>query len=149
MTGSIDPGPATVCTGLAVIPDRDRAVVVLPENVALAVAVEVAGADDMPAAGIPVAIVCPVTPLSQIATRPSLFSQRMSPLPLPSKSPMPSRCQLAGTEEATVDAPAGLPALPDRHCTAAAVLQQQVGMPVAVVIEVEVEGAWIVSEQVV
>ncbi len=42
------------------IPDRDRAVVVLPENVALAVAVEVAGADDMPAAGIPVAIVCPV-----------------------------------------------------------------------------------------
>src|SRR5260221_151576 len=33
--------------GQAVIPDRDRAVIVLPENVALMVAVEVAGVDNM------------------------------------------------------------------------------------------------------
>src|ERR1700694_1928351 len=35
---------------LAVIPDRDRAVVVLPEDVGVAVAIEVAGAGNMPAA---------------------------------------------------------------------------------------------------
>src|SRR5258707_677344 len=37
--------------GLTVVPDPDRAVVVLPENVAGAVAVEVATPGNMPAAG--------------------------------------------------------------------------------------------------
>src|SRR5258708_6816508 len=36
--------------GLPIIPDRKRAVVVLPENVALAVAVEISGTGNMPAA---------------------------------------------------------------------------------------------------
>src|SRR5258708_12336394 len=37
--------------GLTVVPDPDRAIIVLPENVAVAVAVEVATPGNMPAAG--------------------------------------------------------------------------------------------------
>src|SRR5664279_5338588 len=47
--------------------------------------------------------VCPITPLSQIATMPESLCQRMSLLWLPSKSPTPAICQLLGTEVAIVD----------------------------------------------
>ena len=45
-------------SGLAVVPNADRAVVVLPEDVGVAVAIEVAGAGDMPVAGHRASDVC-------------------------------------------------------------------------------------------
>ena len=73
------------------------AIVVLPEDVGLAVAVEVAGRLDVPSgAGIgpTAARVATVVPfISQIAAWPLSFCHRMSALPSPLKSPAPLTCQ--------------------------------------------------------
>ena len=80
-------------------PDRGRAVVVLPQDVGLAVAVEVAGRLDLPArprieraGGAAGQLVEPS--ISQIAGVPSSCCHRMSDLPSPLKSPVPLTCQL-------------------------------------------------------
>ena len=79
-------------------PDRGLAVVVLPEDVGLAVAVEVAGIDHVPVGarvGTDGRAGDTLVPfISQIAAWPLSFCQRMSSLPSPLKSPAPSTCQL-------------------------------------------------------
>jgi hypothetical protein len=63
------------------MPDSTAAVGVLPENIALAVAVEIAPLPDAPAGAGPINPAPPVMPVpftSQTALLPSVFCQRMS-----------------------------------------------------------------------
>ena len=134
--------PPPITSGPVHLPHRDVAAGVLPQDVGLAVAVEIADAGDLPAVRDrrtddgarryrgPF--------ISQIATLPLVFCHRMSDLPSPLKSPVPAKCQLGpGSAPTTAAADhAGAVHLPDGD-VAAGVLPQDIGLAVAV----EIAGA--------
>ena len=79
------------------LPNVDRSVGVLEEDIGLAVAVEVAGGDRMPARieRLDKGLRCRVAPLiPQMSIAPLVFWKRISALPSPSKSPVSIACQL-------------------------------------------------------
>ena len=117
-------------------PDRRRAVVVLPQDVGLAVAVEVAGALDVPArarirADEPPPIESRCRSSARSPAVPLSFCHRMSALPSPLKSPLPSTCQPAPDCRARRRRQAGAVHQPDRR-RAVVVLPQDVALAVAV-----------------
>ncbi len=105
--------------GQAVIPDRHCTIVVLPQNIRMAIAVEVADTGDVLSGTTPgLATQCPPLrwPLSQIDTVPSSLCHRISERPLPSKSPTPAICQLFdGTGISHRVAGGQLTIVPDEH----------------------------------
>ena len=125
---------ACEAAGIVRIPKVGVAVGVAPEDVGLAVAIEVADAGDR-ARGADADLrrrVQPPTPvpfISQIATAPLALRQRMSDLPSPLKSPTPATCQaVSARPSATLVRPAGAVHQPDRD-SAVALRQRMSDLP--------------------
>ena len=121
------------------LPDRGLAIGVLQQDVGIAVAVEVAGSDRLPArpgvgadrAPPPIGF---IPFISQTATCPFAFCHRMSAWPSPLKSPVPMAFQLGPGWRRPWPAAGDLARpvhLPDRGLTVR-VLPQDVGMAIAI-----------------
>ena len=141
-------GPTAPTNGVGAVhqPDRGRAVAALPQDVGPAVAVEVAGALDLPARSwIERARRATDTAfmpsISQIAAVPSLPCHRMSDLPSPSKSPLALICQFgpglngpaAPTDRAFVPSISQIAAAPPLSCHRMSDLPSPLKSPLALI----------------